>query len=247
MKSLRRIVVTLTAALIVVPLAVPPTASAAVAVALSKQISLSDGDQITVTLSGVPATQGVYIQQCYQPQVGQRAATGLKCNGSLQQTDVMIWASMDGSRGSQSASAPLAFTVRDKVTVGTTVYECGAWNCSLFVYRDHRGIADTTLDTVVPLVFLAQQEVKMRSFGLAKDGAAVRVGATMNLQTDSMVTEQGVDVRAKSVSPKVCSVARGKVTTTVRFTASGTCTLRLAAKGDAVFKPFVSEVSYKVG
>ena len=247
MKSLRRIVVTLTAALIVVPLAVPPTASAAVAVALSKQISLSDGDQITVTLSGVPTTQGVYIQQCYQPQVGQRAATGLKCNGSLQQTDVMIWASMDGSRGSQSASAPLAFTVRDKVTVGTTVYECGAWNCSLFVYRDHRGIADTTLDTVVPLVFLAQQELKMRSFGLAKAGATVSVGKSMNLQTEEMVTEQGVDVRAKSATPSVCSVARGKVTTTVRFLTRGTCTLRFTAKGDAVFKPFVSEVSYKVG
>jgi hypothetical protein len=54
-------------------------------------------------------------------------------------------------------------------------------------------------------------------------------------------------VRAKSVTPKVCTVARGKVTTTVRFVARGSCTLRLTAKGDAVFKPFVTEVSYKVG
>ena len=187
------------------------------------------------------------FRQANQPAVGQRAATGLRCNGSLQQTDLMIWAAMDGARGSQPAATPLTFTVREKVTVGSTVYECGAWNCFLFVYRDHRGISDTALDTVVPLVFLAQQELKMRSFGLAKDGASVRVGAIMNLQTDSMVTEQGVDVRAKSMIPKVCAVARGKVTTTVRFTARGTCTLRLTAKGDVVFKPLVAEVSYKVG
>lgn len=247
MKSLRRVIFAVTVALVASPLAVPAPASAAVAVALNKQISLSDGDKITVTLAGVPATQGVYIQQCYQPAVGQRAATGLKCNGSLQQTDVMIWATMDGARGSQSAATPLTFTVREKVAVGSNVYECGAWNCFLFVYRDHRGISDTALDTIVPLVFLAQQEVKMRSFGLAKDGASVRVGTTMNLQTDSMVTEQGVDVRAKSVTPKVCAVARGRVTTTVRFAARGTCTLRLTARGDAVFKPFVTQVSYKVG
>ena len=247
MTSPRRIIAALTAALLVSLFAVPTPASAAVAVVLSKQISLSDGDQITVTLTGVPATQGVYVQQCYQPVIGQRAATGLKCNGSLQQTDVMIWASMDGSRGSQPASAPLTFTVREKVTVGSTVYECGAWNCFLFVYRDHRGLSDTALDTVVPLVFLAQQELKMRSFGLAKNGASVRVGASMNLRSDSMVTEQGVDVRVKSTTPNVCTVARGKVTTTVRFAARGTCTLRLTAKGDSVFKPLVTEVSYKVG
>ena len=64
--------------------------SAAVTVSLSQQISLVDGAVIDVALSGVPATQGVYIQQCYRPTTGQRAATGLKCNGSLQQTDVMI-------------------------------------------------------------------------------------------------------------------------------------------------------------
>ncbi|NDG11511.1 MAG: hypothetical protein EB111_06690, partial [Actinobacteria bacterium] len=107
----RKALFTLFAFAMAAPLAVATPASAAVAVSLSKQISLVDGEKITVTLAGVPATQGVYVQQCYQPRVGQRAASGLLCNGSLQQTDVMIWASMDGARGSQSAAAPLTFTV----------------------------------------------------------------------------------------------------------------------------------------
>ncbi len=228
------------------PLAVVSPAAAAVAVSLSQQISLVDGAVVSVQLTGVPATQGVYVQQCYQPQIGQRAATGLKCNGSLQQTDVMIWASMDRSRGSQSAAGPLNFTVRETVTFGGTTYPCGVWDCFLTVYRDHRGLSDTSLDTIVPLVFLAPQTVKMRSFGLAKDGAGVKVGGSLRLDTGSMSTEQGQDVRAKSATPKVCTVSPGKPTTTVRFISKGTCTLTVTAKGDAVYKPFSAKVSYIV-
>ena len=247
MKKLRKISLVIGGALVTLsPIAIGSPAAAAVAVSLSQQISLVDGAVVSVQLTGVPATQGVYVQQCYQPQIGLRAATGLKCNGSLQQTDVMIWATMDGARGSQSAVAPLPFTVREAVTVGGTAYPCGVWDCFLTVYRDHRGLSDTSLDTIVPLVFLAPQTVKMRSFGLAKDGAGVKVGGSLRLDTGSMSTEQGQDVRAKSATPKVCTVSPGKPTTTVRFISKGTCTLTVTAKGDAVYKPFSAKVSYTV-
>lgn len=248
MKNVRQITLAVIGGVIALsPLATLAPVSAAATATLSKQISLVDGDKITITLAGVPSTQGVYIQQCYQPAVGQRAATGLKCNGSPQQTDVMIWASMDGSRGSQSAAAPLAFTVRESVTVGGAVYPCGAGNCSLFIYRDHRGIADTSLDAIVPIMFLAQQELRMRSFGLAKDGSAVKLGSTMTLRNADMETEQGVVVRAKSTKAKICSVTRGSATTVVRFLGKGNCKLTLTAKGDSIFKQLVTTVSYTVG
>jgi hypothetical protein len=221
-------------------------ASAAVSVSLSQQISLVDGAVIDVSLAGVPTTQGVYIQQCYRPTTGQRAATGLKCNGSLQQTDVMIWASMDGSRGSQSAAVPLKFTVRESVTVGGTAYPCGAWDCFLFVYRDHRGISDTSLDTIVPLVFLADQQVLPRAFGLPKNGAVVSVGRSVTMTNADMATEQGVDVRVRSASKSVCTVSRSSRTTTVRFVAKGECRLTLVAKGDAVFKALSETQTYTV-
>jgi hypothetical protein len=215
-------------------------------VSLSQQISLVDGTIIDVALSGVPATQGVYIQQCYRPTTGQRAATGLKCNGSLQQTDVMIWASMDGSRGSQPAAAPLKFTVRESVTVGGTSYSCGAWDCFLFVYRDHRGLFDTTLDTIVPLVFLADQQVLPRTLGLPKNGAAVNVGRSVTIANADLATEQGVDVRVRSASKSVCTVSRSSRTTMVRFVAKGECRLTLVAKGDAVFKALSETQTYTV-
>jgi len=228
------------------PLVAVSPATAAVAVSLSQQTSLVDGAVISVQLTGVPATQGVYVQQCYMPQIGLRAATGLKCNGSLQQTDVMIWATMDGARGSQSAAAPIPFTVRETVTVGGITYPCGTWDCYLTVYRDHRGLSDTSLDTIVPLVFLAKQTVKMRSFGLAKDGAGVKVGGSLRLDNESMSTEEGTNVRTKSATPKVCTVSPGKLTMTVRFISKGTCTLTVTAKGDAVYKPYSAKVSYTV-
>ena len=79
MNFLRKTVLSLVVLALSAPFVAASPASAAVAVSLSKQISLVDGEKITVTLAGVPATQGVYMQQCYQPRVGQRAASGLLC------------------------------------------------------------------------------------------------------------------------------------------------------------------------
>lgn len=247
MKKFRKTSLAISGMLVVLsPLAVMSPAAAAVAVSLSQQVSLVDGAVVTVQLTGVPATQGVYVQQCYQPQVGQRAATGLKCNGSLQQTDVMIWASMDRSRGSQSAAGPLNFTVRETVTFGGTTYPCGVRDCFLTIYRDHRGLSDTSLDTIVPLTFLAPQTVKIRSFGLAKDGADVKVGGSLRLATGKMSTNQGTIVRIKSKTRRVCTVSPGKPTTTVRFISKGTCRLSVSAKGDVEYKPLGATVSYTV-
>ena len=185
MKPIRRaVLVVISAAFVAAPLVVATPASAAVAVSLSQQISLVDGNVIEVRLAGVPATQGVYVQQCYRPEVGQRAATGLKCNGSLKRIDEMIWATMFGARGSQSASGTLTLPLKDKVVVyeadGTTVKEtisCGIADCAIFVHRDHMGLQDTALDTVVPLTFLGKQAIKARLIGLPKSGAAQTVGS----------------------------------------------------------------------
>lgn len=50
----------------VVPMIPSPSVSAAVVVTPSKSTNLVDGEQITLTLSGIPATQGVYVRQCYK-------------------------------------------------------------------------------------------------------------------------------------------------------------------------------------
>ena len=209
-------------------------ASASVGVSVSKSASLVDGDKITVTLNGVPAGQGVYVRQCYQASRGQRDTTGLKCNGSIQQTDLMAWATMDGARGSQPATAPITLTVRDSVTVGGVSYPCGARDCSIFVYRDHRGLFDASLDTVVPVMFLVDPTLRLRPLGLAADGSTVKAGSSVAVRNTALRTVDDVRVNLRSLTPRVCSVTKGSSTTSVRYLRAGECSLALRSKGDMV-------------
>ena len=230
----RRVALVATASLIVGLGFGAVPASASVSVAVSKQASLLDGEKVTVTLTGVPAGQGVYVRQCYQASRGQRDTTGLKCNGSIQQTDLMAWATMDGARGSQPASAPITLTLRESVTVGGVSYPCGVRDCSIFVYRDHRGLFDPSLDTVVPLMFLIDPTVRLRPTGLAADGASVKVGSSVAVRNATLRTTDDAKVNVRTLSPKVCSVSKGSASTTVRYLRAGECTLALRAKGDLV-------------
>lgn len=222
-------------------------ALAAVTTTLSKSTNLVDGEKITVTLAGVPAGQGVYVQQCHQPKTGLRAATGLKCNGSLQQTDVMIWATMDGARGSQSAATPLTFTVRRNVTVGSETLSCGVSDCALFIFRDHRGPQDLSLDTIVPLTFLLEQTVKARAIGFPKAGTTQNVGTKFMLRQASLVTVQKTKLRVISDTPRICAVTQGAAGTTVWFDKRGECSLRLVAKASGKFARFDATLNYTVG
>jgi hypothetical protein len=248
-----------------VPVIPSSSVSAAVVVTPSKSTNLVDGEQITLTLSGIPATQGVYVRQGYKPTVGQRDTTGLKCNGSLKRIDEMIWATMFGARGSQSASGTLTLPLKDKVVVyeadGTTVKEtisCGIADCAIFVHRDHMGLQDTTLDTVVPLTFLGKQSIKARLIGLPKSGAAQTVGSSLQLKNSALVTDQGSIVRISSKAiPKiaqpgdfpsrVCTVVRGATATSIRFVKKGTCVLELTAKATGKFERFTATYTYTVG
>lgn len=237
-----------------VALVIPTAASAAVGVSVSKAAGLVIGETISISLTGVPTTQGVYVRQCYKPTVGLRDATGLKCNGSLTRVSEMIWATMDGARGSASAASAQSLQVKDAITMyesdGTTVKEripCGIADCAVFVHRDHRGLFDTSLDTIVPLTFLGSQSVKTRAAGLPKAETAQAVGASLTLRNASLVTDQKVAVRVTSESNRICSVSRGSTTTVVRFLKKGTCVLGLAAKATTTHQRFSATYTFTVG
>jgi len=247
MKRISKLFVSALAASVVASvLTVATPASAAVTVTLGKSSSLIDGEKISVTLAGIPAGQGVYVQQCYQPKVGTRAATGLKCSGSLQQTDLMIWATMDSARGSQPATAPLTFTVRRNVTTSTETLPCGMNDCAIFVFRDHRGISDTSLDTVVPLTFLGDQTLKLRAMGFPKPDSEQKVGASLKLSSSLLRTDQKGKVRVVSTNEEVCQVNNGGMTTTVRFAKRGRCSLQLIARSDSKYLRLTFDVAYRV-
>jgi hypothetical protein len=225
--------------------------SAAVGVTLSQSTKLADLQVVSIKLASIPAGQGVYISQCFKPQIGQRAATGLICNGSIAEQGTMIWATTDASRGSQSASTELVLTVHSSFTkvdannVSKT-YDCGRKNCSIFVYRDHRGLADTALDTIVPLKFLPTQDVVVTNLGLKKDGAKYKAGTSVAIRASKLVTSKGQAVMVTSVETRSICSTTGTSSVKIAFRKPGICSITLAAEGTSNLDQMIKTITYIV-
>jgi hypothetical protein len=231
--------------------ALPAQVSAAVGVAVSKTEKVADLEVVSIRLSSVPAGQGVYISQCFKPTLGQRAATGLICNGSVTETGTMIWATTDAQRGSQSATGELvlmlrsSFTKVDSAGVSKT-YDCGVANCSLFVYRDHRGITDTALDTIVPLKFLPRQTVALSQLGLKKDGATYKAGSSVSISANKLVSNKRAAISVSSDETRsICSTTKGSGFT-INFKKAGVCKVTLFADGSSKFDQMIEILTYIV-
>ncbi len=225
--------------------------SAAVGVSLNQTDKLADLQVVSIKLASVPAGQGVYISQCFKAQIGQRAATGLICNGSLTEQGTMIWATTDASRGSQSASTELVLTLRSSFTkvdankVSTT-YECGVNNCSIFVYRDHRGLTDTALDTIVPIKFLPTQDVAVSSLGLKKDGAKYVAGTSVSISASKLVTSKGQQVFVTSPETRSICTTTGTSSVKIEFRKPGICSVTLSAEGSKNLDQMIKTITYIV-
>jgi len=249
--ALRRVVTTglLAAVAAVAPLATPPV-SAAVTVGASAVTGLADAQVVSITLAGIPAGQGVYVSQCVKPAIGTRAAGGLVCNGGLQDQGSMIWASTDGARGSQPAAGPLSLTLRRTFVKDGVPYVCGPGDCAIFVYRDHRGLFDTSLDTIVPISFLPSQTVALRAIGLPAGGSRLTVGSVTRLAAEPR-TAQGrpIEVRAirSGAEAPACVVEDVGGAVQVRAVRAGQCAISLYAEGTARFAALDRLLTYRVG
>lgn len=224
---------------------------AAVGVTLNQTEKLADLQVVSIKLSSIPAGQGVYISQCFKAQMGQRAATGLICNGSLTEQGTMIWATTDASRGSQSATTELVLTLRSSFTkvdannVSKT-YDCGAKNCSIFVYRDHRGLTDTALDTIVPIKFLPSQDVAVSSLGLKKDGAKYKAGTSVSISASKLVSSKGQQVFVTSPETRSICTTTGTSSVKIEFRKPGICSVTLSAEGSKNLDQMIKIITYIV-
>ena len=231
--------------------ALPAQVSAAVGVSVSKTAKLTDLEVVSIRLANVPAGQGVYVSQCFKPTLAQRAATGLVCNGSVTETGTMIWATTDGQRGSQSANGELVLMMRSRFTKvdangASKTYDCGASNCSLFIYRDHRGITDTALDTIVPLKFLPSQTVAVAKLGMKRDGARYKVGNSVSISASKLKTSKGKAVIVSSDETRAICRTTGTTSFTIKFRKPGKCQVTLFAEGSAKFDQMIEVLTYIV-
>ena len=230
---------------------VPAQVSAAVSVSVSKTAKLTDLEVVSIKLASVPAGQGVYVSQCFKPTLAQRAGTGLICNGSVTETGTMIWATTDAQRGSESATGELVLMFRSRFTKvdasgASKTYDCGVSNCALFVYRDHRGITDTALDTIVPLKFLPRQTVVAANLGLKRDGASYKAGESISLSASKLKTSKGRAVYISSDETRPICTTTGSSSFTIKFRKPGTCQVTLFADGSAKFDQMIEVLTFIV-
>ena len=231
--------------------ALPAQVSAAVGVSVNKSAKLTDLEVVSIKLANVPAGQGVYVSQCFKPTLGQRAATGLVCNGSVTETGTMIWATTDAQRGSQAATSELVLMMRSRFTKvdangASKTYDCGVANCSLFIYRDHRGITDTALDTIVPLKFLPRQTVAVAKLGLKRDGASYKAGDSVSISADKLKTSKGQAIFVTSDETRSICTTTGTTSFTIKFRKPGKCQVTLFAEGSAKLDQMIEVLTYIV-
>ena len=123
-------------------------ASAVTKVTISPQNKVSKKNPvITVKVSGLPASNGIYLSQCMAPKVKGEAPTA--CNPSKASK---LWISAVAADQQMGATSPKA-----KLTMKLDKYfkdgDCVHTKCVIYVTADHNASDDRTEDQFIPFKF----------------------------------------------------------------------------------------------
>lgn len=109
------------------------------------------GDKVNVTITGLPADEGVYVRLCAGTTAEVATARPANCFGQGS------WVSLSAAaqqQGAGDASKPVELAVMAKFTSGSTAVDCTVQACGIHVRRDHMGGAtDFSLDRFIPVTF----------------------------------------------------------------------------------------------
>ena len=109
------------------------------------------GDEVSVTVTGLPDDVGVYVRLCALPESGRPGAEA--CDGQgrwVRETYPYGPYPTDGSVVKPSAGA---VTLPVAASFGSV--DCTTVACGVHVRRDHLGASDTSYDRTIPLTFTA--------------------------------------------------------------------------------------------
>jgi hypothetical protein len=121
-------------------------AASKVTVVNSKKISTKNG-LVTITLSNLPKTNGIYISQCMAIKEGE--TTPPACNPAAKSK---LWISnvpADIKMGAKPAKGKLTLKVDKYFEKG----DCIHTKCILYVTNDHNASADRSEDQAIPFKF----------------------------------------------------------------------------------------------
>ena len=256
---MRKIISIVVSAIAIFGLVINP-ANAAVSATLSKSTNLLiAGEIVTVTLSGIPAGQGVYVRLCKEPASGTRPAS-TDCYGGAMGG---VWASLDVNQqalGAQNAANPLSLPVIGEFTNSGNTVNCNTSKCVVFIRRDHNGGgADFSLDTTIPVSFeTSAQNVTSTVpaptidqtispfWDPKKYNTKAKRNSIKTIARSAMLTTQGNSLTWSSSTPKTCSVMQVKKYVKVKFLAKGACEFTATASATETYKPTVFTWKYSV-
>jgi hypothetical protein len=166
------------------------------------------GDTVTVTLTNVPAGQGVYLRLCAGTLADVAKARPADCVGM----DKTVWASTAASSLAQHASdatKALSVPVVAQFTSAGKAIDCTMVACGIHVRRDHLGgSTDFSLDRFIPLTFGAPVPAAHPSVVAGKVQIHV---ADANGQTVTFVVAGKKYVRAINSDDYTFSIAVAKL------------------------------------
>ena len=213
-----------------------------VGVTLNKSTAIADGgENLTVTLTGIPSGNGVYIRQCQQSQTSARPTL---CNG------MGVWTSLDPGSQAQTATdatLPQTLPVAGLYTSNSTTVDCNKVVCGIFIRRDHLGASDLSLDTFIPLTFSTPVKSSQTIVpSLATGTHSVLKGKYSVLSADTMKTRNGQALVWSTSNASLCSVSSANHKKVVNFKKVGTCVVTARALGTNRLKQTDFKWTFKI-
>ena len=109
------------------------------------------GDTVNVTLTDVPAEQGVYVRLCAGTLAEAATARPANCFGQGAWVSTSVAAQ---AQGAGDAAKVVALAVKAQFTSGSTNIDCTLQACGIHIRRDHMGgSTDFSLDRFIPVTF----------------------------------------------------------------------------------------------
>lgn len=217
-------------------LSAPGWAGPSYSVSATPTTALKSGSTVTVTVTGLAGSVGVYLSVC------KAAATNAEVPSVCDQSTTQ-WVTA-GTPG--SATSPVSVTVQSAFegktspsAPTTTSVDCVKESCVVYVRGDHNNRTDYSLIRVIPLTFTAGGKVRKADTATASYGTvtlqpnqagqlAYRTPVYLNITTAS-----GLNVTLSSLTPD-CAV-NGKVVTALKGT--GVCAIAATTRGNISYSP----------
>lgn len=238
-KSLKTLVlgVIATAFVAIGAISAPANALSPLTVTVSKTTNLAlAGETVSVSVSGIPTNQGIYVYQCASAGVSPRP-DATKCRSGMSES---LWLTTNGGMGAGVASQANQLSVVKEFTIGSTTFDCSVDACGIFVRRDHMGgSSDFSLDTLIPISFATLTPAPKAIQKVPAIGTKVKVGKAISFKKK---TSAGLLMVAKNSTPKICSVVVKGANFKVTGKKAGTCKITLSQSGNETNSPLKATV-----